>query len=136
VHTFLLRPLDRGQRWIAVAALIVAASAHLPVIGHHLEEAPYMGAMFIVLTAACFLLAAVMISLDSLAVYSLTVVTCSLAIAGYAATRLVAFPRLADDVGNWTEPLGLVSIAAEAVALAVSAAILRGRRVLAPLGAR
>jgi hypothetical protein len=30
---------------------------------------------------------------------------------------MVAFPMLSDDVGNWTEPLGLVSISAEFIAL-------------------
>jgi hypothetical protein len=34
-------------------------------------------------------------------------------VAVYAATRLVAFPQLADDVGNWLEPLGVVSVLSE-----------------------
>ncbi|MDQ2788246.1 MAG: hypothetical protein M3Y73_00515 [Actinomycetota bacterium] len=38
-----------------------------------------------------------------------------MAIVGYIGTRSVAFPQLADDVGNWLEPLGIVAILAEAV---------------------
>jgi hypothetical protein len=102
-------------RWPLAAAAIVAAIAHIPVIGEHLEEAPYMGVLFIVLTAACFALAAVAVVYDTVAVYAAAAVTCGLAVVGYAATRLVAFPMLADDVGNWFEPLGVVSIISETV---------------------
>ena len=45
----------------------------------------------------------------------------ALAIVTYCMTRAVALPQLADDVGNWTEPLGLVSIASEGAVVALSA---------------
>jgi hypothetical protein len=103
------------SRLLLVPAVLIAAAAHLPVIRPHLSEAPHMGVLFVLLTAACVLLAATLISWDAPLVYLLAAGTCGLAVLGYAATRLIAFPMLADDVGNWTEPLGLVSIAAEAV---------------------
>ena len=37
-------------------------------------------------------------------------------------TRLVAFPELADDVGDWLEPLGVVSVLAESTAVGIAAA--------------
>ena len=88
----LLHPLDLARRWLVVAALLVAGAVHLPVIGDHLEEAPYMGVLFIVLTAACFVLAAALISVDAPAVYALTTLTCALAVVGYAATRTESTP--------------------------------------------
>jgi len=130
MQNFYARPLNSGARWLAVAALVVAGAAHLPVIGEHLEEAPYMGVLFIVLTAACFALAAAMISFDPPVVYALAVLTCGLAIVGYAATRTVAFPQLADDVGNWFEPLGVVSVLSEALAVAVAGRVVTGRPVV------
>jgi hypothetical protein len=102
--------------------------AHIPVIGPHLDEAPYMGALFIVLTIACAILAAALLVRDSRAVYWLAVLTCGLALLGYAATRLVEFPMLSDDVGNWLEPLGVVSITSESVAVAAALAALVGYR--------
>ena len=114
---FLLRPLRSRQRWTLAGAALVAAAAHVPVIAPHLHEAPYMGALFILLTAACLVLAATALIRDSAAVYALAALTCGLAIIGYLATRLVPFPMLADDVGNWLEPLGVVSILSEAAAL-------------------
>jgi len=110
--------LDRQAltlRWVLAPAALVAAAAHLPVIGPHLAEAPYMGVLFIVLTAACVALAVAAMVRDTMAVYALAELTCALAIVGYIATRLVAFPLLADDVGNWFEPMGVLSVGSEAI---------------------
>jgi len=57
---------------------------------------------------------------DTTLVYGLAGLTCGLAIAGCATTRIVAFPELSDDVGDWWEPLGVVSIAAETVVVAAA----------------
>jgi hypothetical protein len=118
---------SRAPRAVLAAAATVAAIAHVPVIAPHLEEAPYMGVLFVVLTAACAVLAAAALVRGGRAVYGLTVLTCGLAVLGYAATRLVAFPMLADDVGNWLEPLGVVSIVSESIAVAAALVALRRR---------
>lgn len=118
--------LDSRFRPLVVLSAVVAAVAHIPVIKPHLSEAPYMGALFIVLTAACLVLAMTLTIHDGAVVYGLSILTCGLAVVGYAATRLVAFPMLADDVGNWLEPLGVVSIAAESIVVAGASLALRG----------
>ncbi len=117
-HPFLITRLGAPQRWTLALAASVAATAHIPVIAPHLHEAPYMGVLFIILTTACLVLAVAAVVRDTAAVYALASLTCGLAIVGYAATRLVAFPMLADDVGNWMEPLGIVSIVSETVVVA------------------
>jgi hypothetical protein len=129
---FLWAPRRSFWRWPLSLAAATASIAHVPVIGPHLAEAPYMGEEFIVLTVACGLLAAAVLICDSSAVYLLAASTCGFAILGYVATRLVQFPQLADDVGNWFEPLGVVSVVAEtaAVALAVCG-LVRPRQVSA-----
>lgn len=123
-------------RGVLAAAAVIAALAHLPVIGPHLDEAPYMGVLFIVLTAACVSLAAVATVRDAPVVYALAILTCGLAILGYAATRIVAFPELGDDVGDWLEPLGVLSVLAEAVVVAAAVTGLghRARHRRRPLG--
>jgi hypothetical protein len=115
VQNILFHRQGSFARWPLAGAATVAAIAHIPVIGEHLEEAPYMGVLFIMLTAACFALAAVALVYDTAAVYAASAATCALAVVGYAATRLIAFPMLSDDVGNWLEPLGVVSIVSEGV---------------------
>jgi hypothetical protein len=109
-------------------ALFVAALAHVPVIAPHLREAPYLGEEFIVLTAACALLGIAVLVCDSAAAYCLVATTCGLAIAGYAATRLLALPLVHDDVGNWLEPLGVLSVSAEAAAVVSAVLALLPRR--------
>jgi hypothetical protein len=130
INAFLWAPRGRPWRWLLALAAIVSAAAHLPVISPHLAEAPYMGEEFIVLTAACLLLAGAAIMCDSAAVYSLGILTCGLAVIGYVATRLVAFPQLADDVGNWFEPLGVVAVLAESIAVVAAILSLRTRRTM------
>jgi hypothetical protein len=115
-------------RWPLAAAATVAAAAHIPVISPHLEEAPYMGVLFIALTSACLILAAAALMYDSPAVYAASAFTCGSAVLGYAATRLIAFPMLADDVGNWYEPLGVVSVLSETAVVVLSIAALLGAR--------
>jgi hypothetical protein len=127
VAPLLTRPLHRPQaRWLAVAAL-VAAAAHVPVIAPHLDEAPYMGVLFIVLTVGCTVVGLAALVRDTAAVYALAALTCGLAVVGYVATRLVAFPMLADDVGNWFEPLGVVSVLSETAVVLVAVWALRRR---------
>ena len=118
-----------SMRRVVAAAAAAAAAAHLPVIGEHLSEAPYMGVLFIVLTVGCLLIAAACLVHDAVVVCGAAIVTCGLAIIGYAATRLVAFPMLADDVGNWFEPLGIIAVLSEVVV--VVAALTAVRRFLA-----
>lgn len=136
VRSFFGSPQRSPARRQLAAAATVAALAHIPVIGTHLIEAPYMGVLFIVLTTACLALALSALLFDTRAVYAASTITCSLAIVGYTATRLVAFPMLADDVGNWFEPLGIVSVAAEAAVVAVSLSALRRGTSRRPLLAR
>lgn len=133
--SFTLDALSSRQRAVVILGTVVASIAHIPVIGPHLNEAPYMGVLFIVLTAAWAALAATVLVRDSCATYALVVLTSGLAVFGYAATRLVAFPMLSDDVGNWLEPLGVVSIASETVAAAAAICALLEHRVgAAPRG--
>jgi hypothetical protein len=120
-------PLRSRARLVAVPAALLAGVAHIPVIGPHLREAPYMGEEFVVLTVACLLLAVALVICDSVAAYGLLAVAAGLAVLGYAATRLVSFPQLADDVGDWAEPLGLVSVAAETACVVAALFALLGR---------
>ena len=131
--SMLLEPMRSPWRGVVALAALVAALAHVPVIGPHLDEAPYMGVLFVVLTVGCSAIALAALVRDAAAVYGLAVLTCGLAVLGYAATRLIAFPMLADDVGNWLEPLGVVSVISESVVViaAVRALLSRRRTVVA-----
>jgi hypothetical protein len=97
-----------------VSLLFVASMAHVPVIPEHLDEAPYMGVLFIGFSVASFFLAGLLAWRPVFWAYPAAGLLCVAAILAYVATRLVRFPMLADDVGAWFEPLGVVSVIAEA----------------------
>jgi hypothetical protein len=115
-------------RWPVLGLLFVASMAHVPVIPTHLDEAPYMGVLFIAFSIAAFGLASALAWRSAAVLYPAAGALCAAAILAYAATRLVAFPRLADDVGAWLEPLGIVSVLAEAGVVALVCVALRPTR--------
>jgi hypothetical protein len=99
----------------AAAAALVAAVAHVPVTGVHLQEAPYIGVLFIVLEVVLVALALMLVLADRPWVWTAATVVPALAVGAYVASRSVGLPQIPDDVGNWVEPLGLVAVTAEAV---------------------
>lgn len=108
-----------------LAVLTIAAGlAHLPVVPEHLEEAPYMGALFVAFAVVATVTGALLLVRQRLWLVDAAGVLCAAAVVAYAATRLVAFPQIGDDVGNWLEPWGVVSIALE-TAVVVLAAVSR-----------
>ena len=106
------RPVD-PRRWSTILLLLVASLAHIPVIPEHLHEAPYMGVLFVLFTLTAFGLAALLAARPAAVLSPVAAALCAAAVLAYTATRVVAFPQLGDDVGNWTEPLGVVSVVAE-----------------------
>jgi cytochrome bd-type quinol oxidase subunit 2 len=105
------RPVE--YRLVTAVLLLGSGAAHLPVMQEHLREAAWMGCLFAAFAVACAALAAAL-ALSGSRVPQLAAGTlCVLAVLTYAATRVVAFPQLHDDVGNWGEPWGVVSITLE-----------------------
>jgi hypothetical protein len=116
----------------AIVASIVTAAAHLPVTEDHFHEAPYIGALFVVLELAAAVLAGWLLRRDDRRAYGLAALTGALAIGAYVLSRSIGLPQITDDVGNWTEPLAVVSIVAEAlmVLAGVRGVVAPARRVL------
>jgi hypothetical protein len=114
-------------RWAAALTLLVSAAVHVPVIGEHLEEAPYIGYLFIALTVACVVLAAAIVVADTAAVWLVSAVVTALAVLGYVLSRTVGLPQIGDDVGNWLDPLGVTAIAAETVTALLAVLVLAQR---------
>jgi hypothetical protein len=111
----------------SLAVLTVAAGlAHLPVTPQHLREAPYMGVLFATFAAVGVVLGAVLLLRPRARLANGAGVLCGAAIGAYVATRVVAFPQIGDDVGNWAEPWGVVSVALEAAVVVVAVLSRRG----------
>jgi hypothetical protein len=113
----------------ALAVLTIGAGlAHLPVTQEHLREAPYVGISFAVFAAVTAALGGYLLArpLDGRAV-DVAGALCGLAVVTYVATRVIAFPQIGDDIGNWLEPWGVVAVALEPAAVVL--AVLRPRGV-------
>jgi hypothetical protein len=119
-----------GSKWVpaVVAASVIAGLAHVPVTGQHLKEAPYIGVLFILLEIASLVLAIALMNVPSRAVLLAAAAIGVLAILAFAVSRSLGLPQMGDDIGNWTEPLAVVSVAAELImALGGLVAGARGR---------
>jgi hypothetical protein len=119
------RPLHSPHRWIASVLLLATAATHVPLVPEHLVEAPYIGMLFVALSAASFALAVLVVLADTPAVWMVTGVMMLLAVLAFLASRTVGLPMIGDDIGNWTEPLALPAVAAELLAFLTAAAVLR-----------
>jgi hypothetical protein len=53
---------------------------------------------------------------------------CLAAVVGYLASRTIGLPQIGDDVGNWTEPLGIPAVASEALMVVLAWTHLRRTR--------
>ena len=114
-HKFYRSPL----RFVAAAMSVVAAAAHAPLITSHLREAPYLGVLFVGFTGACLVQAVLLVRADSRLVWTAVAMTCAAAVAAYGWSRSFGLPQAPDDIGDWSNPLGLVSVASESIGLLV-----------------
>lgn len=120
-------PLRSRWRLLAAIGAIGEATAHIPVIEQHLSEAPYIGVGFVLLAVAGLVLGVLLLTADTAAVWSATLVVSVLALAGYILSRSIGLPQIHDDIGNWAEPLGIVAVTGEAIMLLTALARFGGR---------
>ena len=120
-------PLASPLRWVAIVMLLGTAGTHVPLIPMHLEEAPYVGALFIALSVASVGLAVLLVRWDTPLVWAVSGAMTLLALVAFFASRTVGLPQIGDDIGNWTEPLGYPAVAVEALVTAAAAIVLVNR---------
>jgi hypothetical protein len=118
------------SQWCASFLLLVAAGTHIPLIQAHLEEAPYVGWLFIVLSVVCIALAVAILFVDNVGVWAISGAVCFAAVVAFLASRTVGLPQIGDDVGNWTEPLGIPAVASEVLMVALAWLHVRNSRSL------
>jgi hypothetical protein len=120
-----MRLTTSPPQWCASFLLLVAAGTHIPLIEDHLEEAPYVGWLFIILSVVCIVLAVAIVLVDNPGVWVLSAAVCLAAVVAFLASRTVGLPQIGDDVGNWTEPLGIPAVASEVLMVVLAWSHLR-----------
>jgi hypothetical protein len=106
----------------------VTAGIHIALVPEHLREAPYAGALFIALSVAALALATLLVLRSDLVIWTLSGGLVLSALISYIASRTIGLPSLADDVGDWLNPLGVAALLVEAAAVLVCSAGLALRR--------
>lgn len=101
-------------RWAVVALSVGNAAVHGYLAPMHLDEAPYMGALFFVLAAASLALAAALTVADYAWLWVATATITAAALAGLLVSRTVGLPELHDEIGSWTDTLAVVTLVLEA----------------------
>lgn len=104
-------------RWPAAAALSATAAIHMTLVPEHLHEAPYAGTLFIALSAAALAIAMLLSAGDDNRVWLAARAISLGALVAYFLSRSVGLPSLSDDIGDWTNPLGLAAVACETLTL-------------------
>ena len=114
-------------RWPAAVGALAAALAHLPIMGDHVQEAPYVGLLLAALALVGLGLAAALLIADTAVRYVLLGAWSLLAVLAYAATRLVATAQVERGAGDGIYPWAFAAVAAELTVAACCAAAVRRR---------
>jgi hypothetical protein len=125
LRTLVGEPIASTLRLPGAGALLIAGAVHVPPVPEHLHEAPYIGVLFIGLAVACAVLAALLARRDSAAIWVVTTVLAAAAAFAYVVSRTVGLPEIHDDIGNWTDPLGVVALTTETATAMFGTYVLR-----------
>lgn len=123
------------RRVVNAGAIILGLSGiiavHVMDLPGKLSEVPYLGLMYIGVISAAGALIQRMMSGPSRRDYLASAALAGAVFVGYVINRTVGMPGATDDIGNWFEPLGLLSLVIEAwvVGISLAGARLAVRRV-------
>ena len=122
-----VRPMIALSRRIAVGlGLATVAAIHILDLPGKLAETPYLGVMYIVLIIAAFVLTERLFIVGSRLDFIAAAALSAVVIVAFTINRTVGMPGATGDIGNWLEPLGLLSLVVEAFVLWQSVAAIIG----------
>lgn len=118
-------------RGLAAAGLAGIALIHLEQLPETWRQTPLLGAMYAALVVVAAAAAIAVVARDGRLLWLAVFLIAAGPAAGYAVTRSQAVFFDDQDVGNWLEPLGLVSLFVELSLMGICAGLLMGRPVQA-----
>jgi hypothetical protein len=104
---------DGIARAIAVVGLAGVALIHLLDTPGTFADAPYRGWLYLALISGCVLTAAALIRSGDPRAWAAAALLAGGATLAYVVSRTIGLPQGADDIGNWSEPLGIASLFVE-----------------------
>jgi len=117
-------PVDPAVRASAAIGLMTVGVIHVLEIQGQLSGAVWLTAGFVLLGVIAPIVGLWLLAHPSPVAWQLSALVCLSAGAGYVLTRSVPVPGDTGDVGNWLEPLGVVSLMTEAIVIILAALVL------------
>jgi len=115
------------NRRVAVGlGLASVAAIHILDLPGKFAETPYLAAFYVALIIASFVLTERLFIAGTRRDFLAAAALSAAVIVGFTINRTVGMPGATGDIGNWLEPLGLLSIVVEAFVLWQSIAAVVG----------
>jgi hypothetical protein len=111
---------DVLARGLAIVGLLGVALIHVLDAIPTFSELPYKGWLYVSLIVGSLVVAALLVRGGSRRVWAATAGLAIGAAAGFVYSRTVGLPGAADDIGNWSEPIGVAALFVEAAVLAIA----------------
>jgi hypothetical protein len=115
---------DAISRIVAIGALGGVALVHVLQLPVAFDATGYLGALFIVVVLACLALAALLARSNDRRVWEAAAALPALVLLGYIISRTVGLPGFTDDIGVWSQRLGLASMVVVGLLIWLSVAVL------------
>ena len=115
---------DGIARAVAVIGLAGVALIHLLDAPATFQSAAYKGWLYVGLILGCVVVAGALVRSSDRRAWTAAALLSLGAIVAFVISRTVGLPQGADDIGNWSEPLGLASLFVEGSLVALSASAL------------
>jgi hypothetical protein len=93
--------------------LAATACIHIALVPAHLREAPYAGALFIALSTAALAVCILLVTSNHQLAWLGAAALSLTALLAYVVSRSIGLPSLADDTGDWLNPLGVAATLSE-----------------------
>jgi hypothetical protein len=138
IEQIAIREAVRGgvTRGIAAIGLAGVALIHLLDLPGQLSETPYIFFLDLALMFSSITLAGILIQTGDMRVWAAATVLPVLVIVAYVLSRTTGLPQSSDDIGNWSEPLGMASLFVEGSVVALGSAVLLADGCAARLASR
>jgi hypothetical protein len=107
-------PLVQSRRSAVVLGLLGLAAVHVMDLPGKWTETPYLAFAYIGIIAVTVILVESLIKEATKAAFLASFALALAVIFGYVINRTVGMPGSMGDIGNWFEPLGLLSLGVEA----------------------
>jgi asparagine N-glycosylation enzyme membrane subunit Stt3 len=102
-----------------VGMLAIALIHLLDVIGK-IKETPYLGLMYIALMVASVVVGFYLLHTGATRAWAAAGLLAAATLLGFVLSRTTGLPQATDDIGNWTEGLGLASMFVEVAVIVLA----------------